>query len=159
MDVAFIAMLFLTSSTAGAIAAEPDAAMGPLLALDLGVVFALFVTMPYGKSCTDLTGRGAGALCAGARMLGIEPSTKNGENNPCTVPISPDDVSDTMQSLRHRRAENISLNRHGGSYSTMRAEELSGQRARLSSVAGLDVAGRCCASAQRLPTGARFQDL
>ena len=25
------------------------AAMGPLLALHLGVVFALFVTMPYGK--------------------------------------------------------------------------------------------------------------
>jgi len=38
MDVAFLAMLFLTSLTSGV-----------LLALHLGVVFALFFTMPYGK--------------------------------------------------------------------------------------------------------------
>jgi citrate/tricarballylate utilization protein len=50
MDVAFIAMLFMTSLTGMALLALRDsAAMGPLLALHLGVVFALFLTMPYGK--------------------------------------------------------------------------------------------------------------
>jgi citrate/tricarballylate utilization protein len=50
MDVAFIVMLFLTSLTGMALLLwRETAAMGPLLALHLGVVFALFVTMPYGK--------------------------------------------------------------------------------------------------------------
>jgi citrate/tricarballylate utilization protein len=50
MDVAFIAMLFLTSLTGIALLLCRDtAAMGPLLALHLGVVFSLFITMPYGK--------------------------------------------------------------------------------------------------------------
>jgi citrate/tricarballylate utilization protein len=50
MDVAFILMLFLTSLTGMALLLWRDtAAMGPLLALHLGVVFSLFVTMPYGK--------------------------------------------------------------------------------------------------------------
>jgi citrate/tricarballylate utilization protein len=50
MDTAFIAMLFLTSLTGMALLLWRDsAAMGPLLALHLGVVFALFITMPYGK--------------------------------------------------------------------------------------------------------------
>ena len=50
MDVAFIAMLFLTSLTGMALLLFRDsAAMGPLLALHLGVVFSLFITMPYGK--------------------------------------------------------------------------------------------------------------
>jgi citrate/tricarballylate utilization protein len=50
MDVAFILMLFLTSLTGMALLLlRETAAMGPLLALHLGVVFALFVTMPYGK--------------------------------------------------------------------------------------------------------------
>jgi citrate/tricarballylate utilization protein len=50
MDVAFIAMLFLTSLTGIALLLlRETAAMGPLLALHLGVVFSLFVTMPYGK--------------------------------------------------------------------------------------------------------------
>jgi len=50
MDTAFIAMLFLTSLTGIALLLWRDtAAMGPLLALHLGVVFALFITMPYGK--------------------------------------------------------------------------------------------------------------
>src|SRR6266403_1984286 len=49
MDVAFIAMLFLTSLTGMALLLLRDsAAMGPLLALHLGVVFSLFITMPYG---------------------------------------------------------------------------------------------------------------
>jgi citrate/tricarballylate utilization protein len=50
MDIAFIVMLFLTSLTGMALLMlRETAAMGPLLALHLGVVFSLFVTMPYGK--------------------------------------------------------------------------------------------------------------
>ncbi|HTO67195.1 MAG TPA: tricarballylate utilization 4Fe-4S protein TcuB, partial [Bradyrhizobium sp.] len=50
MDVAFILMLLLTSLTGLALLLlRGTAAMGPLLALHLGVVFALFVTLPYGK--------------------------------------------------------------------------------------------------------------
>ncbi|BBO07764.1 MULTISPECIES: tricarballylate utilization 4Fe-4S protein TcuB [Bradyrhizobium] len=50
MDVGFIAMLFLTGLTGMLLLIlRETAAMGPLLALHLGAVFALFVTMPYGK--------------------------------------------------------------------------------------------------------------
>ena len=50
MDVGFIAMLFLTGLTGMALLLlRETAAMGPLLALHLGAVFALFITMPYGK--------------------------------------------------------------------------------------------------------------
>jgi citrate/tricarballylate utilization protein len=50
MDVAFIVMLSLTSLTGMALLIlRATPAMGPLLALHLGVVFALFITMPYGK--------------------------------------------------------------------------------------------------------------
>jgi len=50
MDVAFILMLLLTSFTGLALLAlRATPAMGILLALHLGVVFALFITMPYGK--------------------------------------------------------------------------------------------------------------
>jgi citrate/tricarballylate utilization protein len=50
MDVAFIVMLFLTALTGMALLLWRDTpAMGPLLALHLGFVFALFITMPYGK--------------------------------------------------------------------------------------------------------------
>jgi citrate/tricarballylate utilization protein len=50
MDVAFIAMLFLTGITGMALLLWRDTpAMGPLLALHLGAVFSLFITMPYGK--------------------------------------------------------------------------------------------------------------
>jgi citrate/tricarballylate utilization protein len=50
MDVAFIVMLFLTGLTGIALLLLRDtAAMGPLLALHLGVVFSLFITLPYGK--------------------------------------------------------------------------------------------------------------
>ncbi len=50
MDVAFIVMLFLTSFTGMALLfLRETAAMGMLLALHLGVVFSLFITMPYGK--------------------------------------------------------------------------------------------------------------
>jgi citrate/tricarballylate utilization protein len=50
MDVAFLLMLLLTSLTGLALLVlRATPAMGLLLALHLGVVFALFVTMPYGK--------------------------------------------------------------------------------------------------------------
>jgi citrate/tricarballylate utilization protein len=50
MDAAFMVMLFLTGLTGLTLLAGRDTAtMGPLLALHLGVVFALFITMPYGK--------------------------------------------------------------------------------------------------------------
>jgi citrate/tricarballylate utilization protein len=50
MDVAFLAMLLLTSLTGLALLAlRETAAMGLLLALHLGVVLALFLTLPYGK--------------------------------------------------------------------------------------------------------------
>jgi citrate/tricarballylate utilization protein len=50
MDIAFLVMLFLTSLTGLALLVGRDTAtMGPLLALHLGIVFALFITLPYGK--------------------------------------------------------------------------------------------------------------
>jgi len=50
MDTAFIAMLFLTSLTGFLLLVLRDtSAMGLLLAIHLGVVFALFVSLPYGK--------------------------------------------------------------------------------------------------------------
>jgi citrate/tricarballylate utilization protein len=48
MDVAFIAILFLTSLTGLLLLIlRETAAMGLLLALHLGVVFAFFITLPY----------------------------------------------------------------------------------------------------------------
>jgi citrate/tricarballylate utilization protein len=50
LDVAFLAMLFLTSLTGLALLLlRSTPVMGVLLAVHLGVVFALFATMPYGK--------------------------------------------------------------------------------------------------------------
>jgi len=50
MDSAFTLMLFLTGITGLALLLwRATPAMGPLLALHLGVVFALFITLPYGK--------------------------------------------------------------------------------------------------------------
>ncbi len=50
MDVAFIAMLFLTGLTGlMLLVLRETPLMGLLLAVHLGVVFSLFVTMPYGK--------------------------------------------------------------------------------------------------------------
>ena len=50
MEVAFLAMLFLTSLTGLLLLVlRATPAMPLLLALHLGVVFALFITMPYGK--------------------------------------------------------------------------------------------------------------
>ena len=50
MDVGFLALLFLTSATGLALLAlRETAAMGMLLAVHLGFVMALFLTLPYGK--------------------------------------------------------------------------------------------------------------
>jgi citrate/tricarballylate utilization protein len=50
MDVAFIAMLFLVSLTGFALMIWRDTpAMGILLAVHLGVVLGLFLSLPYGK--------------------------------------------------------------------------------------------------------------
>jgi citrate/tricarballylate utilization protein len=50
MDAAFILMLFTTALTGIALLLLRDtSAMGPLLALHLGVVFALFISLPYSK--------------------------------------------------------------------------------------------------------------
>jgi citrate/tricarballylate utilization protein len=50
MDTAFIAMLFLTSFTGLLLMGLRDtSAMGSLLAIHLGVVLALFLSLPYGK--------------------------------------------------------------------------------------------------------------
>ena len=50
MDVALLAMLFATSFTGFLLLALRDTpAMGLLLALHLGVVLGLFLSMPYGK--------------------------------------------------------------------------------------------------------------
>ena len=50
MDVAFLVMLFLTSLTGFALLLLRDtAAMGLTLALHLGVVLGLFLSLPYGK--------------------------------------------------------------------------------------------------------------
>ncbi len=50
MDVAFLVLLFLTSASGLALLAlRETAAMGVLLAVHLGLVLGLFVTLPYGK--------------------------------------------------------------------------------------------------------------
>ncbi len=50
MDLAFLAMLLLAGGTGLALLLfRATPAMGPLLAIHLGLVLSLFVTMPYGK--------------------------------------------------------------------------------------------------------------
>jgi citrate/tricarballylate utilization protein len=50
MDVGFLALLFLTSLTGLLLLAlRETSSMGILLAIHLGVVLALFVSLPYGK--------------------------------------------------------------------------------------------------------------
>ena len=50
MDLGLVALLFLTSLSGLALLAwRNTTAMAPLLAVHLGIVMALFLTMPYGK--------------------------------------------------------------------------------------------------------------
>lgn len=71
MEAAFIAMLFLTSLTGLALLAlRETAAMGLLLAAHLGVVFGLFLTLPYGKFVHGLYRYAALARYAQERKAG-----------------------------------------------------------------------------------------
>jgi citrate/tricarballylate utilization protein len=68
MDIAFILMLFLTALTGLLLMGlRETAAMGSLLAVHLGVVFALFISMPYGKFVHGLYRFGALLLYARER--------------------------------------------------------------------------------------------
>ena len=55
MDLAFILLLALAGATGlGLLVLRDTAAMGTLLAVHLGVIFALFITVPYGKAVHGL---------------------------------------------------------------------------------------------------------
>ncbi len=71
METAFLAMLGLTGLTGLLLMAFRETpAMGILLALHLGIVFALFLTMPYGKFVHGLYRFGALMLHAAERKAG-----------------------------------------------------------------------------------------
>jgi citrate/tricarballylate utilization protein len=68
MDIAFLAMMSLTGLTGLLLMVlRQTPAMGVMLALHLGVVFALFLTMPYGKFVHGIYRFGALALYAAER--------------------------------------------------------------------------------------------
>jgi citrate/tricarballylate utilization protein len=72
MDDAFLVMLFLTSATGFALLLLRDTpAMGLLLALHLGVVLGLFLSMPYGKFVHGLYRFAALMKYAGERKRGV----------------------------------------------------------------------------------------
>jgi citrate/tricarballylate utilization protein len=72
MDTAFLAMLFLAGLTGLLLMAlRTTPAMGILLALHLGVVFALFLTLPYGKFVHGLYRFGALVRYAVERRRGM----------------------------------------------------------------------------------------
>ena len=73
MEVAFLAMLFLTSLTGLLLLVLRETpAMGTLLAVHLGVVFGLFLTMPYGKFVHGLYRFAALVRYALERRTGLE---------------------------------------------------------------------------------------
>jgi citrate/tricarballylate utilization protein len=70
MDVVFVVMLFLTSATGFLLLALRESeVMGTLLGLHLGIVFGLFVTMPYGKFVHGFYRLAALALNAAERRV------------------------------------------------------------------------------------------
>jgi citrate/tricarballylate utilization protein len=88
MDVAFILMLLLTSVTGLALLAfRSTPAMGMLLALHLGVVFSLFITMPYGKFVHGIYRFAALIRYARERRTAELPSTEATSNG--AAPVAP----------------------------------------------------------------------
>ncbi len=80
MDVGFTLMLFLTAVTGLALQfLGGTASMGMLLALHLGVVFALFLTMPYGKFVHGLYRFAALSRFAMARRNGLQQARASGK--------------------------------------------------------------------------------
>lgn len=76
MDTAFLVMMLLTGLTGLLLMAlRETSAMGAALAIHLGVVFALFLTMPYGKFVHGIYRFGALALYAAERKAGPPAST------------------------------------------------------------------------------------
>jgi citrate/tricarballylate utilization protein len=88
MDVAFILMLLLTSLTGLALLGfRSTPAMGMLLALHLGVVFSLFITMPYGKFVHGIYRFAALIRYARERRTADLPSTEATSNG--AAPVAP----------------------------------------------------------------------
>ncbi|KGF71287.1 tricarballylate utilization protein B [Hoeflea sp. BAL378] len=80
MDTAFLAMMFMTGLTGLALMVVRETpAMGVTLAIHLGVVFALFATMPYGKFMHGFYRFGALALYAAERKA-ERPATTAGKS-------------------------------------------------------------------------------
>jgi citrate/tricarballylate utilization protein len=76
MDTAFLGMMFLTGLTGLLLMVlRETAAMGVMLAIHLGVVFSLFLTMPYGKFVHGIYRFGALALYAAERKADRSAST------------------------------------------------------------------------------------
>ena len=81
MDRGFIALLLLTSLTGLALLVWRDsAAMALLLALHLGVVMALFLTLPYGKFAHGVY-RARGAAQVGDRKTPAEPASSSARSD------------------------------------------------------------------------------
>jgi citrate/tricarballylate utilization protein len=76
MDAAFLVMMFLTGLTGLLLMVLRETwGMGVMLAIHLGVVFSLFLTMPYGKFVHGIYRFGALALYAAERKVGRSAST------------------------------------------------------------------------------------
>jgi citrate/tricarballylate utilization protein len=76
MDTAFLVMMLLAGLTGLLLMVlRETSAMGVMLAIHLGVVFSLFLTMPYGKFVHGIYRFGALALHAAERKLDRPAST------------------------------------------------------------------------------------
>jgi citrate/tricarballylate utilization protein len=76
MDTAFLVMMLLTGLTGLLLMVlRETSAMGVMLAIHLGVVFSLFLTMPYGKFVHGIYRFGALALYAAERRADRPAST------------------------------------------------------------------------------------